>query len=78
MFMRALASTPGEAIRPVNLKWELPIAAATGLLIVTSDVESDCPLLSAQSLAQVGGLGVGDWCQPGALEGRSILLRTFW
>ena len=32
-----LAALPRNAIRLSNLKWELPIAAATGLLIATSD-----------------------------------------
>jgi membrane-associated phospholipid phosphatase len=36
-FVHGLASAPRNAIRPGNLKWELPIAAATGLLIATSD-----------------------------------------
>jgi hypothetical protein len=36
-FGHGLAAVPRNAIRPRNLKWELPIAAATGLLIATSD-----------------------------------------
>jgi len=28
---------PRDAVRPSNLKWELPIAAAAGLLIVSVD-----------------------------------------
>ena len=36
-FGRGLLAAPRNAIRPNNLKWELPIAAATGLLIATSD-----------------------------------------
>lgn len=36
-FGHGLAAVPRNAIRPSNLKWELPIAAATGLLIATSD-----------------------------------------
>jgi membrane-associated phospholipid phosphatase len=36
-FGHGLITAPRNAIRPSNLKWELPIAAATGLLIATSD-----------------------------------------
>ena len=36
-FGHGLAAAPRNAIRLNNLKWELPIAAATGLLIATSD-----------------------------------------
>src|SRR5580693_8207444 len=36
-FGHGLVTAPRNAIRPRNLKWELPIAAATGLLIATSD-----------------------------------------
>jgi hypothetical protein len=36
-FGHGLVAAPRNAIRPSNLKWELPIAAATGLLIATSD-----------------------------------------
>jgi membrane-associated phospholipid phosphatase len=36
-FGHGLLAAPRNAIRPNNLKWELPIAAATGLLIATSD-----------------------------------------
>ena len=36
-FGHGLLEAPRNAIRPSNLKWELPIAAATGLLIATSD-----------------------------------------
>lgn len=32
-----IASTPRNAIRPHNLAWELPIAAATGVLIAEAD-----------------------------------------
>ncbi len=36
-FGQGLVAAPRNAIRPSNLKWELPIAAATGLLIATGD-----------------------------------------
>ncbi len=34
---RGIASTPRRAIRPHNLAWELPIGAATGILIAEAD-----------------------------------------
>jgi len=37
-FGHGLAEAPRNAIRPGNLKWELPIAAATGFLIAKVDV----------------------------------------
>lgn len=36
-FGHGLVAAPRNAIRPSNLKWELPIVAATGLLIATAD-----------------------------------------
>ncbi|MGH9689323.1 MAG: phosphatase PAP2 family protein [Candidatus Acidiferrales bacterium] len=36
-FFRGLEHIPRSAIRPENLKWELPIAGATGLLIAEVD-----------------------------------------
>jgi membrane-associated phospholipid phosphatase len=62
MFTRALASTPREAIRPVNLKWELPIAAATGLLIATSDDHIDSHIRSpsfTSAAARGSNVGLG-------------------
>ena len=35
--LRAIEHAPRNAIRPENLKWELPIAAATGVLIAEGD-----------------------------------------
>jgi PAP2 superfamily protein len=35
--LRAIEHAPHNAIRPENLKWELPIAAATGVLIAEGD-----------------------------------------
>ncbi len=35
--LRGIAHAPRNAIRPENLKWELPIGAATGLLIAEAD-----------------------------------------
>src|SRR5437588_3326282 len=37
-FGHGVAEAPRNAIRPRNLKWELPIAAATGILIARVDV----------------------------------------
>ena len=36
-FGHGVAEAPRNAIRPRNLKWELPIAAATGILIARVD-----------------------------------------
>lgn len=36
-FFRGLEHIPRNAIRPENLKWELPIVSATGLLIAEAD-----------------------------------------
>jgi hypothetical protein len=36
-FGRGVASAPWNAVRPANLKWELPIAATTGILIAEGD-----------------------------------------
>ena len=36
-FSRGFASAPRNAIRPDNLKWELPVGAATGVLIAEGD-----------------------------------------
>jgi membrane-associated phospholipid phosphatase len=36
-FGQGLIAAPRNAVRPSNLKWELPIAAGTGLLIATGD-----------------------------------------
>ena len=36
-FGRGVVSAPRNAIRPANLKWELPIAASTGILIAEGD-----------------------------------------
>src|SRR6267378_2747320 len=35
-----MAMAPRNAIRPRNLRWELPIAAATGILISSVDVSA--------------------------------------
>src|SRR5436305_13029349 len=39
-FGHGVAEAPRNAIRPRNLKWELPIAAATGILIARVDVRA--------------------------------------
>ena len=36
-FGRGIFSAPRNAVRPANLKWELPVAAGTGLLIAYAD-----------------------------------------
>jgi hypothetical protein len=55
-------TVPRNAIRPRNLKWELPIAAATGLLIATSDdhINSHIQSLSfAQAASRGSNVGLG-------------------
>jgi membrane-associated phospholipid phosphatase len=50
---RGIMEAPRNAIRPHNLKWELPIAAATGVLIATGDTPAsrliDNPSLQRQA-----------------------------
>jgi hypothetical protein len=61
-FGHGLASAPWNAIRPGNLKWELPIAAATGLLIASSDdhINSHIQSLSfAQAASRGSNVGLG-------------------
>jgi membrane-associated phospholipid phosphatase len=55
-FGHGLAAAPRNAIRLRNLKWELPIAAATGLLIATSDDHINSHIRSAQ-VAQAASRG---------------------
>jgi hypothetical protein len=62
MFARALAKAPRDGIRPVNLRWELPIAAATGLLIATSDDHINSHIQSpsfTQAAARGSNVGLG-------------------
>jgi membrane-associated phospholipid phosphatase len=61
-FGHGLAAAPRNAIRPRNLKWELPIAAATGLLIATSDDHINSHIRSpqfAQAAARGSNVGLG-------------------
>jgi len=55
-FGHGLFEAPRNAIRWRNLKWELPIAAATGLLIATSDDHINQHIRST-SFAQASALG---------------------
>jgi hypothetical protein len=55
-FGQGVAAAPRNAIRLRNLEWELPIAAATGLLIATSDDHINSHLRSP-SLAQAASRG---------------------
>ena len=62
MFTRALAQTPRGAIRPVNLRWELPIATAAGLLIATADDHINSHIQSSsftQAAARGSNVGLG-------------------
>lgn len=59
---QGLRIAPRDAIRPRNLKWELPVLAATGLLIAEVDgpVNSHNRSLSRQNTASVwSNVGVG-------------------
>ena len=49
-FGQGLKAVPGGVVRPSNLKWELPILAATGILIAKVDKLADnrIPSLSFQ------------------------------
>jgi len=61
-FGRGLAMAPRDAVRPSNLKWELPIAAATGLLIVSVDNHLNNHIRSAsfaQDAARGSNVGLG-------------------
>jgi membrane-associated phospholipid phosphatase len=61
-FGHGLEAVPRDAIRPRNLKWELPIAAATGLLIASGDdhINSHIRSLSfAQAASRGSNVGLG-------------------
>jgi membrane-associated phospholipid phosphatase len=61
-FGHGLATAPRNAIRTSNLKWELPIAAATGLLIASGDdhINSHIQSLSfARAAARGSNVGLG-------------------
>jgi membrane-associated phospholipid phosphatase len=67
MFTRGLAQTPREAIRPVNLRWELPIATAAGLLIATADDHINSHIQSPSfTQAAVRGSNIGLGIELGA------------
>ena len=61
-FGHGLAAAPRNAIRPSNLKWELPIAAATGLLIASGDDHINNHIHSpsfAQAASRGSNVGLG-------------------
>jgi hypothetical protein len=63
VFAHGLKQTPREAVRPRNLAWELPTAAATVLLIKTADIPTadaikSRSLVSASDRATNAGIGV--------------------
>jgi membrane-associated phospholipid phosphatase len=61
-FGHGLAAVPRNAVRPSNLKWELPIAAATGLLIASSDDHINSHIHSpsfAQAASRGSNIGLG-------------------
>ncbi len=53
-FGNGLKAVPRSAVRPSNLKWELPILAATGVLIAKVDRRADNRIQS-KSLQQTAG-----------------------
>ncbi len=58
---RGLQRVPRALVRPQNLKWELPIAATTGVLIAAVDTHASrqvqsSSLINASSTASNGGL----------------------
>lgn len=62
-FAHGVGAAPRNAIRLRNLKWELPIAAATGWLIATSDHHINSHIqspsfVSASTLGSNVGLGI--------------------
>lgn len=61
-FGHGFATAPRNAIRLSNLKWELPIAAATGLLIASSDDHINRHIQSpsfAQAASRGSNVGLG-------------------
>jgi hypothetical protein len=52
--VRGLKAVPRSVVRPSNLKWELPILAATGLMIAKVDRPADNRIQS-KSLQQTAG-----------------------
>ncbi len=61
-FGHGLLNAPRNSIRPSNLKWELPIAAATGLLIATSDTHINNHIQSptfARDAGRGSNIGLG-------------------
>ena len=70
VFGHGLKSVPRNLFRPSNLKWELPIVAATGILIAEADIPAANRIHSAD-LQQVAGrwsnVGLGMEIGSGAL-----------
>ncbi len=61
-FGRGLKSTPRDSVRGYNLKWELPVAAATGLLIAEGDVpvaNHNQDLMRQQTAGRWSNIGIG-------------------
>jgi PAP2 superfamily len=61
-FGHGIVAAPRDAIRLTNLKWELPIAAATGLLIATSDDHINRHIQSpsfVQAATRASNVGLG-------------------
>lgn len=68
---QGIRSAPGNAIRPQNLFWELPIGAATGIMIAKVDRPA-ADRIQSKSLQQTSGrwsnVGLGMELGAGALE----------
>ena len=65
-----IVAAPRNAIRPANLKWELPIAAATGILITQVDRPADNRIQSAslqRTAGQWSNVGIGIALASGAV-----------
>jgi len=61
-FGHGLAAAPRNAIRPSHLKWELPIAAATGLLIASSDDQINRRIsIALFREGRIAGIKPGPW-----------------
>ncbi|GAC1651204.1 MAG: hypothetical protein NVS9B15_11290 [Acidobacteriaceae bacterium] len=70
VFLHGLKSVPREMVRPANLKWELPVAAGTILLIEKADVRTADEITSkslANNSSRITNVGIGLELASGAL-----------
>lgn len=70
---KGIESAPRNSLRPTNLEWELPVAAATGILIATADVPASRRIQSAslqRNADRFSNVGIGlELAAAGALYG---------